>query len=146
MPIFGAIVSLFSNIFGGMAKLRTEQAEVIKQTTSGVLDMIKNSDTADAAKVQAHIQSLIADSQSESWITRNWRPFTLMAFSLLFILYLFGFAPVNMTPQVLEWIMGILQIGLVGYGGLRTGEKIVSEVMKQVNIGKLAQAFVDKKL
>lgn len=146
MPIFGAIVSLFSSIFGGITKLRTEQADVVKQSIGSVVDVIKTADTTNAQLAEAQARILAADSQSESWLTRNWRPLTLELFVAVFILHLLGFSPVNMTPEILEWMMGILQIGLVGYAGLRSGEKIVTTVLKQINIGRLAQALVDKKL
>ena len=144
MGIFAAIIGLFGNVFTGVSKLRTEQAEVIKTSVGSITEMIKQADLTDAEKVKAHALMMAADSKSESFLTRTWRPMIIYACSGTVFAYLFGWTPVNMTPEILNRFLDLMITVVLGFGGFRTGEKIVDNILRQVNIGKIVQSFTNK--
>jgi hypothetical protein len=66
-----------------------------------------------------------SEANSASWIARNWRPITMLAFLVLVIADSFSWLPNPLAKEA--WTM--LQIGLSGYVVGRSGEKI-AKVMK----------------
>lgn len=71
---------------------------------------------------------IVAEAQSESWITRTWRPLVMIDFAVLINLVFFGV----IGPEIMHRLQNIpsqlwtlLSIGIGGYIGGRSGEKIV---------------------
>jgi hypothetical protein len=89
----------------------------------------------DRLLIAARQSVLLAEQQSESWLTRSWRPllmFLLMAFLLFFgllvpIIELCIGHPLAIEPRldrIPEPAWNLLTLGLGGYVGARTIEKI----------------------
>lgn len=79
---------------------------------------------------------IVAETQSESWLARNWRPLTMTMFSTVTTLIIFNnhilipyvsffchvqFPSLELPKQMWE----LLFIGIGGYIGCRTAEKLV---------------------
>ncbi len=81
-------------------------------------------------KTQSNI--VIAEAQSKSWLTRSWRPITMLTFVALVVLDATGALPVKLPPDV--WT--VIKIGLGGYVVGRSVEKIAD---------KVSATYMDKK-
>lgn len=133
-PIVSAIGSGISGFFG----FKGQQAEVISQAM-GVVGDVNRSDNERAASAA---QVIYAEATSSSWLARNWRPLMMTFFAILVGARWFGYTPPNMSPAELIEVYNLLQIGMGGYIGGRSLEKIV----QSLNLGKTLQKFIEKKI
>lgn len=114
---------------------------LIKPITELASEFITDKDKANefTAKLYGHVLDnegelirassgiITAEANSESWLTRNWRPLTMVSFLGLLWSYWLGYAPENLTQETLASVFDLLKIGLGGYVVGRSGEKIVKE-------------------
>lgn len=77
---------------------------------------------------QVAAQVVIAETQGESWLQRNWRPLLMLWFSVLIGAYWFGFVPVNMPLEVVQSLFDLVTLGMGGYIIGRSGEKMVRDI------------------
>ena len=78
-------------------------------------------------KIVAEQASIIrAEAESESWLTRSWRPITMLAFVALIFLRWFGFTPDTLSDAEVLKVFDIVQIGIGGYVVSRGVEKSVA--------------------
>jgi len=78
-------------------------------------------------KAQASI--VIAEAKSESWITRNWRPMTMITFVLLVVGKWVGLTSPGITPELELELMSLIKIGLGGYVVGRSAEKVLPKIV-----------------
>jgi hypothetical protein len=119
--------------------------DTIKKTLNGVGDLAKDIKTIVTGKVDtetllelekkfAELDNAIAQHQATvvsaeaqgSWLQRNWRPITMLIFLLLVILNQFKLLTIPLSDEI--W--GLFKIGLGGYIGGRSLEKVVSTLKK----------------
>lgn len=72
---------------------------------------------------------IMAEAQGQSFLQRNWRPFTMLVFLILVVLDSFGLLSTPLAPEA--WTL--LQIGLSGYVVGRSAEKIVPNIMRTIS-------------
>ena len=106
------------------------------------IDLLGKSSDIDAAAVAAAAQIISAEANNSSWLASNWRPLFMLMFGAMICARWFGYEPPNMSPQELEKIYGLFEMGLGGYIGSRGLEKIVATLGIQRTLGK----FLEKKL
>ena len=68
---------------------------------------------------------IMAETKSESWITRNWRPITMLTFLSLVVLDQLGLLAFRLADEA--WTL--LQIGLGGYVVGRSVEKVTPAIV-----------------
>ncbi|MDQ7082649.1 MAG: 3TM-type holin [Aquificota bacterium] len=78
--------------------------------------------------LQAQTQIITTEAKSESWLTRSWRPITMLTFTALLVADWLGFTAPNLTPEMKAKLYDIIQLGLGGYVIGRSAEKVVKEV------------------
>lgn len=83
--------------------------------------------TAQRDLERASSEIIKAEVQSESFLTRNWRPMTMLIFVFLISARYLGFADGASEAFSIE-LIELLKIGLGGYVVGRTAEKIVREM------------------
>lgn len=71
---------------------------------------------------------VVAEAKSESWVTRNWRPMTMLSFVLLVIGKWFGLTAPDITPEMELELMSLIKIGLGGYVVGRSFEKVAPTI------------------
>lgn len=124
VPILGGLLdmgkSLISSWFPDPAEADKRQIEFIALIQSGKLKELE-----EAASV------IKAEANSESWITRSWRPITMLTFVALVAAHWLGFTAPNISPAEIASLLDIVKIGLGGYMVSRGGEKIVKEWKKK---------------
>lgn len=82
----------------------------------------------DQAELQGAVSIITAEAAGESWLQRNWRPLMMLWFGVLLGLYWFGIMPPNLTQETLERLFSLLQLGIGGYIGGRSLEKIADKL------------------
>lgn len=79
--------------------------------------------TQGATELEAQMKVIVAEAQSESWLTRSWRPITMLALTACVVAHWLGFTPPNLDSQSIEGLLTLVQIGLGGYVVSRGAEK-----------------------
>lgn len=89
---------------------------------------------ADTDIVKAGASIIKAEAESASWLTRSWRPITMLTFTALIVARWLGFAAPDLNEAEYLALWDIVQLGLGGYVIGRSAEKIVpaiAEAMKK---------------
>ena len=86
-------------------------------------------------KVRASI--INAETKSESWITRSWRPILMLSLAASVLAYWFGLTPTDPSTglstipvEIVNRMYSLVEIGVGGYIAGRSAEKIVPAVVK----------------
>jgi len=77
------------------------------------------------ALAEARSSIIVAEANSESWITRSWRPIIMLMFGGLICLISTGLMDVEALAAVPDRLWTLLSIGIGGYITSRGAEKIV---------------------
>jgi len=80
--------------------------------------------------LEAKMSIITAETKSESWITRNWRPVTMLSFVAAVLAYWFGLTPDTVSEAAVQSMFTLVQIGLGGYVVGRSAEKIVPGIIR----------------
>lgn len=126
MALFGFLSSIFKPGFELIDKLHTSTAE--KLELKAVLRKLQNDVTLKSLEYEQKIievqgSVIVAEAQSKSWITRSWRPITMLTFVFLIVYSTF-------TGLVIpEDLWTVIKLGLGGYVIGRSAEKIVPGVV-----------------
>ena len=126
----GPISDFVGAIFGGIDQLSTTEEE--KLALKATIQAQQNQLVIKLAEVEIGIiaeqASIIrAEIASESWLARNWRPITMLAFLALLFLYWFDIQPDNMTQESINHVFALLKIGIGGYVVGRSVEKGITK-------------------
>lgn len=78
-----------------------------------------------SAELEAAQKVIVAEAQSESWLTRNWRPVVMLALTACVVAHWLGFTPPNLTETSVAGLLDIVQVGLGGYVVSRGAEKVM---------------------
>ena len=82
--------------------------------------------------LQARSDIIVTEAKSESWITRNWRPLTMLNFLFILNWFIIGEArgwPLPNEAFVMQ-VFSLLKIGIGGYLAGRSAEKVVPAVLR----------------
>ena len=143
ITLLGAIISGVGSAVSGFFGFKAQQSANITEALKVVNDI--NSSSADKEKAIAGV--VMAEASSSSWITASWRPLLMVVLSIMVVSYFLGFTTPNLLIPMPEnsaiaKLFDLLMIGVMGYMPLRSFDKLV----QQLNIGKVLQTFIDKKL
>jgi hypothetical protein len=130
MGIFSFVSSIFKPAADLIDNLHTSEEEKLelKKQISQVENEFQSKVLDYETKLMEAQSSVIrAETTSQSWITRNWRPITMLTFLVLVVCDSFGILANDLAPEA--WTL--LQIGLGGYVVGRSAEKIVPAFTKK---------------
>lgn len=127
-PVSG-VLKLVRGIIGQFVEDPTKKAELSLQLVQAQADLEKALAVADQQVTDAKARVVIAETQSDSWIAKNWRPLTMLTFTFIvawnFVAVpIFGATP---TPFPSE-LWSLLELGIGGYIAARTAEKVATTV------------------
>jgi len=134
LPVIGDI---FKGLFGTIDELHTSTEEKLslQQQMFGLqVSLTEKFMDYQARLVEAQSKVIMAEATSDSWMAKNWRPITMLTFVALVVfrwtglLPLLGFPPVNISEAIEKELWLIIQIGLGGYIGGRSVEKVAEVV------------------
>src|SRR5262249_4448177 len=95
--------------------------ELLKLTQSGELaQLAAQTDLAKAAAATVE-----AEAKSEGWLTRSWRPITMLVFVSLITARMFGLTADNISETEYLNLWHLVEVGLGGYVFLRGGKQLV---------------------
>lgn len=124
IPILSGLMDLgsqlFSNLFPDPKEAEKAQLKFMALIQSGKLKELE--EAASVIKTEAN---------SESWLTRTWRPITMLTFVALVAAHWLGFTAPNITPEEINSLLEIVKIGLGGYMVSRGAEKSIKEWKKK---------------
>jgi hypothetical protein len=134
LPIIGDI---FKGVFGTIDALHTSTEEklTLQQQMFGLqVSLTEKFLDFQTRMVEAQAKVITAEATSDSWLAKNWRPLTMLTFVALVvfrwtgILQVLGFPPVTITEAIEKELWLIIQIGIGGYIGGRSVEKVAEVV------------------
>ena len=125
LPIVGTIVDKVANIIDQTVEDKDLANKIKSQIQLTILT--KEYDQI-AKELEAKRDIIVSEAKSESWITRNWRPITMLTFVGLITADWLGFTAPNLTPELKMKLFDIIQIGLGGYVVGRTVEKVAPSI------------------
>jgi hypothetical protein len=145
IPIIG---EFFKGLFSTVDALHTsteEKLTIQQQLFALQVSLAEKFMDYQTRLVEAQSRIITAEATSDSWIAKNWRPITMLTFVALVVnrwtglLTALGFPPVEISEAIEKELWLIIQIGLGGYIGGRSLEK-VSEVVATVMTKKKLEA------
>lgn len=144
MPILGLLGGLFSMIGSGVSAIfgfKSEQAQAVKEAIKVVGDY-----SASEGQREAAIASIIVAENSSGYaLSALWRPLMMMVFLGFLISFWLGYMPPNMNgpmPPMIGEIFELIKIGMGGYIGGRSLEKIINSLQ----LGPVLKNLIAKKL
>lgn len=97
-----------------------------KAQAQAALDQIKTGAEMERYKLQVSV--IVAEAQSGSWLTRSWRPITMLVFLWLIVSYWYGWHASGLSDELVDQLFQIIKIGLGGYVVGRSAEKLAPAV------------------
>jgi len=129
--IFTAVSSIFKPVSDAIDNLHTSEEERLlakAKLTATQAEVAKRWMDLEIHTIQAQQSIIAAEIQSESWLTRNWRPIIMLTFAWIIVSYTYGLVPENLNPEIMGWIVKVVGAGLGGYTIGRSAEKIAKIV------------------
>jgi hypothetical protein len=139
-PLIG-VIEVLGRAITGFFGSKQASVDAIKSSIA----VIGQVDASQGQREQAIATIIAAEAGSESVLARSWRPLAMIVFLVMLVSFWFGYCPPNISgpmPPILAEIFSLLKMGLGGYMGARTFEKIVDKV----NIAGILKRYVDKNL
>lgn len=136
--MIGSILSLLGTAVGGFFNFKGQQAEVMKEALNIVGDVSKSDD----ARAAAAAQIISAEANSDSWITRTWRPLVVICFTGILLGNLTGLVNSPVSEAHIDRMFDLVEISVLGYMGMRSADKWV----RDLRIGNTLSKFITKKL
>lgn len=133
MSVVQVLTGLFKPAADLIDALHTSEEEKLNLRTvwvtiqAGVITQVLELE-AKLAEWQGKI--IIAETQSQSWLTRNWRPLTMVSFVVAILSHWYGLTPDTLTEEQVQSMYTLVTLGITGYIGGRSIEKAAGSVAK----------------
>ena len=95
-------------------------------------DLLAKGIELETESLRAKSAIIIAETTSESWITRTWRPIAMLSLLAAVLLYWLGWAAESIPLSIVNRMFSLVQLGLGGYIVSRGAEKIVPGIIKSL--------------
>lgn len=98
------------------------------------LQLFDMASKGDLAELAGRSGIVLAEAQSEGWLTRSWRPLLMLTFGALIVARWLGYSAANITQDEYMALWEIIKIGLGGYVVGRSFEKTapaIAEILKK---------------
>jgi hypothetical protein len=135
-PAGGAVGSLIASALG-VDNSPNSVAKAIKSDPQAAVKVRQIESQLEQTRLEARGQVVQAEAKGESWLQRNWRPLTMVWFSILLGAYWFGFTPENLSDEAILSLFGLIKLGLGGYVIGRSVEKITKNVSGSGMLAKI---------
>ena len=133
MGLFRDIVNGIKGVLGGVDELITSDEErraIELKVTESLAPLLDKAMSFEMELLKARSEIILAETKSESFLTRNWRPFSMMV--LLAYVVVGSLVGMEIDPNIWD----LFQIGFGGYIGGRTVEKVAPEIVKAIKGNK----------
>ena len=119
--IFEPAMRMIDNVHTSKEEKLVQKAQLLEIQTT----FLKEALEYESEQLQAKAAIITAEAQADSWITRSWRPITMLTFLALIVLDSFGLLAFRLAGEA--WTL--LQIGIGGYIVGRSGQAITTGVV-----------------
>lgn len=141
LGLTGTAFNVLGGAISGLFGFKGKQGAVLQSA----LKTLQSVNASDDARAKAVATVIAAESNSDSWITRMWRPLFMTICMSIVVAFWFGISPSGIDQEMspmMNRIFDLLEIGVLGYIPARTVDKI----FKQIEIGKIIKTFINKKI
>jgi len=139
-----SILSFIGQIFEPAAKLVDDlhtsgeeklalKAKLLEIQTGVITKSIE----LEKASLEARSSIIMAETQSDSWLTKSWRPILMLSLAASVLAYWFGLTPTDPATglstiplELANRMFSLVQIGVGGYVASRGAEKIVPKIVE----------------
>lgn len=131
--IFKPVSDLVDNIHTSKEEELTLRNALVKLQNDIALkqmDLLSKQMDLEKQLLDAKSSIIVAESKSDSWIARSWRPITMLTFLVIIVFHSLGL--INLEPEFAEQFMLLVQIGLGGYVVGRSAEKVAPSLAKAI--------------
>lgn len=128
MGVLNLIGSIFKPAVKLIDELHTSEEEKLKQkaATLGVYaEALELGLEFETKQLEARARIVEAEAKSDSWLTANWRPITMLTFLSLVVADVTGLLAFRLAPEA--WTL--LQLGIGGYVVGRSVEKAANPLI-----------------
>ena len=125
-PAGSAVGSMIASALG-VSNTPDAVAAAIKSDPQAAIKIRQIEANLEKTRLEVRGQAIQAEATGESWLQRNWRPLTMIWFSILLGGYWFGYTPENLSEEAILSLFGLIKLGLGGYVLGRSAEKITKE-------------------
>jgi len=132
MGILSALGSVFGVVGNAVDDFHTSEEEKLNLKAKLLEIQVQVYGEAmelEKAQLEARANVIMAEANSESWITRSWRPITMLTMLVLIVLISFGWMDTAALNAVPTKMWSLLEIGIGGYIASRGAEKILPGVV-----------------
>ena len=111
-------------------KLKNALIELQNEVTKKQIDLVSKQMDLERQLLDAKSSIITEEAKSGSWITRSWRPITMLTFVGLVVLH--ALEVITLEGQFSHDFMRLVQIGLGGYVVGRSAEKAIPSIAKSL--------------
>lgn len=125
IPIIDSAIALFKDALDRFIPDKTQAAQA-----KAALDQLRA--TQDAQQFLAAADIVKTEAASDGWLTRSWRPITMLWLMVLITCHLFGLTDVHISEVQYDFMWKLLEIGIGGYVMGRSAEKIAPSIIAAI--------------
>jgi len=126
--VIGGIISPVSKLIDDLHTSEEEKLTLRNQFKDMENQLALRSLKSYEATLEAKSNIIVSEAKADSWLTKSWRPITMLTFLGLIVLNSFGL----LVNQLNDAAWTLLQIGIGGYIGGRSLERIAKVVEPMV--------------
>jgi hypothetical protein len=130
--LFDPLAKVIDNVHTSTEEKLTAQ-RLLFEAQAGVFSKVLD---YEARLMEAQASIIKAEAAANSWLTRTWRPITMMVFLGMVLSWWLGYTPPNVTEALVLELFGLIKIGLGGYVIGRSAEKIAPALVQMVKGAK----------
>lgn len=124
--ISNMINELTGKINGLISEKIKDKEKVLELQTEIEKEILKFEENLE--KAEEISEDVVSKNTEESWLTRNWRPITMLVFVILIVLDWFGLSSSSAPVELKEKIYSLMEISMGGYVAGRSLEKVTKNI------------------
>jgi hypothetical protein len=128
LSFLSAAVAPVANLIDELHTSDDEKGQLQLQFTALTNQITSQVIALEGKLLEARQNIIVAEAQSQSWITRNWRPITML--TLLFMIVSDGYGWLSSPLPDDAWT--VIKLGLGGYVAGRSIEKVAPSIVAAI--------------
>lgn len=131
--IFKPAADLIDNVHTSEAEkleLRNVLTKLQNEVTTKQIELLSKQMDLEKQLLESQSSIITAESKSEAWIVKSWRPITMLTFLVIIVFHSLGI--IGLQEQFADKFMTLVQIGLGGYVVGRSAEKAAPAIAKAI--------------
>ena len=122
--ILGALTPILGKVIGNLFPDPADELKRIELQNQFQIAIMAQAGAIERAAADI----VLAETNSDSWLAKSWRPLMMLTFGALIVARWLGFTAPGITEAVELKLWDIIQLGLGGYVIGRSAEKVVPAI------------------